>query len=71
MDEQVNPGADRLDGCGQIAEFYYGEDNKKNRDKVYYNFASKILPLGKEGSIIVGSKVRLRKHYADVTGAGQ
>lgn len=50
---------DRLDGAAAIAEFT-GTPVKR----VFYLAERKLIPVGKEGGRLIGSKKTLRDHYA-------
>jgi hypothetical protein len=53
---------DRLDGAKAIGDFL-GEDEKK----IYYWAERKLIPIGRIGSMLVGSKKVLKEHYERIT----
>jgi hypothetical protein len=53
---------DLLRGVRAIAKFI-GEDERKT----YYKCERRLIPVGKEGSVFIASKARLRAHYDALT----
>jgi hypothetical protein len=66
-DERAEPSDladDLLRGIKRIAEFIGETESRTN-----YLGRRKLIPIGKIGRSWIASKRRLRKHYADLSGA--
>ena len=62
---------DLLDGAEEIAEFLFGNaQKKKKRRRVYHLAATGQLPLARMGSRLIGRKSTLRRHLAEGERAG-
>jgi hypothetical protein len=59
----LNIKDDRLSTVAEIADFW-GVDVKRMRYLIRHN----IVPAGKEGNLIVGSKTQLRQRYREMFG---
>lgn len=62
--------ADRLDGAGQIAEFWYGSNTAESRKKIFRLVELKAIPAGKLGRRLVASKRALSELYQQLTSGG-
>jgi hypothetical protein len=58
-------GLDRevLRGAAQIALTLYGANTKKNRRRVYYAAEENLLPIWREGALLITTMTALRDHY--------
>jgi hypothetical protein len=65
--EPDSVAADRLDGSGEIAEFWYGHDSAENRKKVYRLAETKALPIAKVGGRLVACRRALVVRYRRLT----
>jgi hypothetical protein len=52
-----------LRGAGPIAKVLYGEDNKQNRRRVYHKAETGVVPIWREGALLVTTRTALREHY--------
>jgi hypothetical protein len=59
--------ADRLTGAGEIAECWYGVNNKNYRDQVYRLLEQRLLPAGKMQGKWIASRKRLMQFHEDLT----
>jgi hypothetical protein len=60
--------ADRLDGAGEIAEVWFGQNTEDTRKRVYYLHGRGLLPVAKFGQQLVASRKRLEAHYEKMFG---
>ena len=62
---------DMLVGAANIAAFLTDElDVETDEDAVYYGKRTGKLPLGKYGSLLIGSKDHLRRHFGKIARGG-
>jgi hypothetical protein len=60
--------ADRLDGSGAIAAFWFGRDTPENRKKVYRLSETKALPIRRFGGKLIASRRVLTEVHDRLTG---
>ncbi len=60
--DKVEIAEDTLRGIKSIADFI-GETERRTQ----YLCETKQIPIGKLGRLYIGSKIRLREHYSDLT----
>jgi hypothetical protein len=66
--EPDSVAADRLEGSGEIARFWFGRDSAENRKKVYRLADTKALPIAKFGGRLVASRRTLTQFHCRLTG---
>jgi hypothetical protein len=60
-----NLADDLLNGVGEIANFYFGQDTPENRRKVYRRAKNGQIPIFRDGILIKARKSRLLRHISD------
>ena len=60
--------ADRLDGSGEIARFWYGRDTPENRKRIYRLAETRALPIARFGGKLVASRRVLTEVHNRLTG---
>ena len=58
---------DRLEGAGEFAAYVYGSDNFTHRKRVYADVARGIIPAGRWGGKLIGSKRKVRARFDQLT----
>jgi hypothetical protein len=60
--------ADRLDGSGQIAAFWFGRDTPETRKKIYRLAETNALPIRRFGGKLIASRKVLTEVHDRLTG---
>jgi hypothetical protein len=58
---------DRLEGAGEIAEYWFGSDTPQHRKAIFHYCAKRLLPIGKLGAKLIASRKALEEHQRKAT----
>jgi hypothetical protein len=65
--EPDSVAADRLDGSGEIAIFWFGADTPEARKRVYRLAEQNVAPIGKLGGRLIASRRALTEFHRQLT----